>query len=289
MSFGVFFFSFGWLYQINSGVLIESTKIRPNTPIKFFQPSCKTGTAPCDPKTAVYQSKRYLVLGEERRSTYSDSKFQLDVRYDFLGAPLERKFCGNTINVNTGSFREYIEFLSRRYRMATVGLVHRNVEIDTSAVPQYNDVDLSHFSARDEASKRERKTSHSDDTRAGHCEPESGRISIDELTRINPVHGQVKIDTGAGNDVFVMSGMVGRNEYTKNDFLVVDLGANGNLLSIGATLNIGGKRGSLSSGIFFDNSYGDGDLYFMKGDWGWRRVGNVKGVTIFKGSRYVTI
>ena len=57
----------------------------------------------------------------------------------------------------------------------------------------------------------------------------------------------MKIDTGAGNDVFVMSGMVGRNEYTKNDFLVVDLGANGNLLSIGATLNIGGKRGSLSS------------------------------------------
>lgn len=164
VSFGVFCFSFGWLYQINSGVLIESTKIRPNTPIKFFQPSCKTDTAPCDPKTAVYQSKRYLVLGEERRSTYSDSKFQLDVRYDFLGAPLERKFCGNTINVNTGSFREYIEFLSRRYRMATVGLVHRNVEIDTSAVPQYNDVDLSHFSARDEASKRERKTSHSDDT-----------------------------------------------------------------------------------------------------------------------------
>ena len=148
-------------------------------------------------------------------------------------------------------------------------------------------MDLSHFSSRDEASKRERKTSHSDDTRAGHCEPESDRISIDELTRINPVHGQVRIDTGAGNDVFVMSGMVGRNEYTKNDFLVVDLGADGNLLSIGATLNIGGKRGSLSSGIFFDNSYGDGDLYFMKGDWGWRRVGNVKGVTIFKGSRYV--
>ena len=100
-------------------------------------------------------------------------------------------------------------------------------------------MDLSHFSARDEASKRERKTSHSDDTRAGHCEPEGDRISIDELTRINPVHGQVKIDTGAGNDVFVMSGMVGRNEYTKIDFLVVDLGGDGNLLSIGATLNIG--------------------------------------------------
>ena len=56
---------------------------RPESSSKFFQPSCKTGTAPCDPKTAVYQSKRYLVLGEERRSTYSDSKFQLDVRYDY--------------------------------------------------------------------------------------------------------------------------------------------------------------------------------------------------------------
>ena len=44
--------------------------------------------------------------------------------------------------------------------------------------------------------------------------------------------------------MFVISGMVGRNEYTKNDFLVVDLGADGNLLSIGATLNIGGKRGT---------------------------------------------
>ena len=167
---------------------------------------------------------------------------------------LERKFCSDTISINTGSFREYIAFLSRKYRITTVGLVHRNVEIDTStAVPQYNDVNLSPFSTKDEAFKRERKTGHSDDTGADHCEPESDRISIDELTRISPVHGQVKIDTGAGNDVFVMSGVVGRHEYTKNDFLVVDLGTDGNLLSIGATLDIGGKRGSLSSGIFFDN------------------------------------
>lgn len=86
-----------------------------------------------------------------------------------------------------------------------------------------------------------------------------------------------------------MSGMVGCNEYIKNDFLVVDLGVDGNLLLIGVIFNIGGKCGSFLFGIFFDNFYGDGDFYFMKGDWGWRRVGNVKGVIIFKGFRYVII
>lgn len=104
---------------------------------------------------------------------YFDSKFQLDVCYDFLGVLLECKFCGNIINVNIGSFCEYIEFFLRRYCMVIVGFVYCNVEIDILVVFQYNDVDFSYFFVRDEVFKCERKISYLDDIRVGYCELES--------------------------------------------------------------------------------------------------------------------
>ncbi|XP_078353902.1 uncharacterized protein LOC144638585 [Oculina patagonica] len=77
--------SFGWMYQVNSGVLIERM-IQPNTPIKFWQPSCSTpGTTPCDPKTKNYQGKHYLVLGRERQSHYTKHEFELEMHNDFFG------------------------------------------------------------------------------------------------------------------------------------------------------------------------------------------------------------
>ena len=276
------------MYQINSGVLVQR-RITPNTPIRFFQPSCQTGTPPCDPKTRDYQGKRYFMLGRERKSTYTEHEFTLDLPFDFLGVPLEPKFCGNTINVNTVSFRQYIEFLGKSHRRnlwQTVGIVHRNVEIDTRTVPQYNDADLNQFRAKDKASKRERKASRLDDTEAVKCEPESDRISIDELTRINPVHGQVTINTGAGKDVLMINGMVGNIDYSNKDFLVADLGADGNMLSIGVALGFENKRDKLVAGVWFDNSYGKGQVCYLKGDFmSTTCVGNVKHVTIFKGSR----
>ena len=133
------------MYQVNSGVLVERT-IRPNTPIKFKQPSCEVpNKTSCDPKQTIYKRKNYLVLGRERESTYTKHQFKLDYPYDFLGYPIESKFCGNTINVNTVSFRQYMEFFWRKYggrRRYKVGDYQRNVEIDTRTVPQYNDVDL---------------------------------------------------------------------------------------------------------------------------------------------------
>ena len=54
--------SFGWMYQVNSGVLVERT-IQPNIPIKFKQPSCAVpNKTPCDPKQTIYKRKNYLAL-----------------------------------------------------------------------------------------------------------------------------------------------------------------------------------------------------------------------------------
>ncbi|KAJ7386528.1 hypothetical protein OS493_008664 [Desmophyllum pertusum] len=185
--------SFGWMYQVNSGVLVERM-IQPNTPIKFSQPSCTTpGTTPCDPKTTDYKEKRYLALGRQRKSTYTKHEFKLDFPYDFLGIPTESKFCGNTINVNTVSFRQYIEFLGRKYRSdrgRLVGNYQRNVEIDTRTVPQYNDVDLNQWRAKDQSVKRGRERSQLDETQDIKCEPDSDRISIDELAQLSPQNGK---------------------------------------------------------------------------------------------------
>ena len=277
------------MYQVNSGVLVERM-IQPNTHIKFWQPSCATsGTTPCDPKTANYQGKRYLVLGRERKSQYTKHEFKLDLPYDFLGVPTESKFCGNTVNVNTVSFRQYLEFLGRKYcsdRGRLVGNFQRNVEIDTRAVPEYNDVDLNQWRAKDQTEKREREPSLLDETQDIKCEPESDRISIDELSLLHPYNGRVTINTGAGKDVLSINGMVGKVDSSKENYLVADLGADGNMLSMGAALGIGVERGKLMSGVVFNNVRGAGKVCFRAGDFrSLRCVGNVRQVTIFKGSR----
>lgn len=185
------------MYQVNSGVLVEK-QIQPDTPIKFSQPSCAVpDSTPCDPKKASYKGKSYLVAGHQRKSSYTEHEFVLKLPYDFMGVPTEPKFCGNTINVNTVSFRQYIEFLGRKYRRSRhrlVGNYQRNLEIDTRTVPQYNDADLNQFRANDQAVKQ-RKRSLLDETQEIKCEPESDRISIDELAQLSPRSGKVCIVT----------------------------------------------------------------------------------------------
>lgn len=277
------------MYQVNSGVLVER-QIQPNTPIKFWQPSCaSTNAAPCDPKTFNYKGKRYLVLGRQRKSLYTKHEFKLELPYDFLGVPTESKFCGNTININTVTFRQYLEILWRKYRSdrgRLVGNYQRNVEIDTRVVPQYNDVNVNQYRARDQTDKREREQSLLDEIEDIKCVPESDRISIDELTQLSPRYGKVTINTGAGRDVLSINGMVGTVESSKGDYLVADLGADGNMLSMGAALGFNAKRGEVVSGVKFDNTRGMGRVCFRKGDFrSLRCVGNVRQVTIFKGSR----
>ncbi|KAK2563041.1 hypothetical protein P5673_014050 [Acropora cervicornis] len=278
--------SFGWMYQVNSGIMIEK-KIRPDTPIKFLQPSCATPGTPCDPKRASYKGNNYLVLGTQRKDTYTSHEFKLDVPYDFFGAPTEPKFCGNTVNLNTVSFKEYIEFLGRKYqrdRWRLIGSYQRNVEVDTTAVPQYNDVDIGQFVQAETPSKR--MVSQLDEVDEVKCEPASDRISIDELALLNPRTGKVTINTGRGKDVLSIQSMVGRPGDSKTDYLVSDLGEDGNLLSVGAALGIGATRDNLVVGVFFDNTGGQGKLCYVKADFVIARcVGSVKAVTIFKGSR----
>ncbi|KAL9950615.1 hypothetical protein ACROYT_G043138 [Oculina patagonica] len=282
--------SFGWMYQLNSGVLLEK-HIQPNTPIKFWQPSCAApGTAPCDPKTANYQEKRYFVLGQKRQ--FTNPKFKLDLPYDFLGVPTESKFCGNTINVNTVSFQEYLRSLLRTFPSRgrwehfgrAYGNYQRNVEIDTRTVPQYNNVDLNQWPTEDQTVKREREPSQLDATQDIKCEPESDRISIDDLSKMNPFNGRVTINTGAGKDVLSINGVIGDGGNSKN-YLVADLGADGNMLSVGAALPKAYNSNSAVVGILLDNSYGLGRLCYRKDNFALRCVGNVRNVTIFKGSR----
>lgn len=96
------------------------------------------------------------------------------------------------------------------------------------------------------------------------------------------------INTGAGKDVLSINSMVGKMEstYNKEDYLVADLGADGNMLSMGAALGVEQARESLVAGVVFDNTGGAGRVCFLKGDFkSTRCVGTVKQVTIFKGSR----
>lgn len=96
------------------------------------------------------------------------------------------------------------------------------------------------------------------------------------------------INTGAGKDVLSINSMVGKlgDNYNREDYLVADLGADGNMLSMGAALGIGQKRGSLVAGVVFDNTGGAGRVCFLKGNFKTEKcVGTVKQVTIFKGSR----
>ncbi|KAJ7386526.1 hypothetical protein OS493_008662 [Desmophyllum pertusum] len=159
-------------------------------------------------------------------------------------------------------------------------------EIDTRTVPQYNDVNLNQWRAKDQSVKRERERSQLDETQDIKCEPDSDRISIDELAQLSPQNGKVTINTGAGKDVLSINAMIGKVYSNKRDYLVADLGADGNMLSMGAALGIGAKRGSFVAGVVFDNTGGAGKSGFRKEDFrSYRCVGHVKHVTIFKGSR----
>lgn len=101
-------------------------------------------------------------------------------------------------------------------------------------------------------------------------------------------HKKVIINTGAGKEVLAINSTVGKlgDNYNREDYLVADLGADGNMLSMGAALGIGQKRGSLVAGVVFDNTGGAGRVCFLKGNFKTEKcVGTVKQVTIFKGSR----
>jgi hypothetical protein len=279
------------MYQVNSGVLIKKG-INPDTLMKFTQPSCAVGGgSPCDPKKDTYNGKPYLVLGEERRSTDSRSQFQLDMPYDFIGVPTETRFCGNTITINTRSFRQYIEYLDRELLewevKKKIGYYHRNIEIDTKTVPQYNSVNMDEWKrSKKSLISTNIKDSLEDDIQEIKCEPDSDRISIDELAYLDPSGGKIKIDTGAGKDILSINAMIGKVDSSKTDFIVADLGGDANLLSIGSTLGIGRKRGELLVGVVFDNSDGQGKICYLLENYITKRcVGNVRKVNIFKGSR----
>ena len=292
----MFFFSFGWMYQVNSGVLI-SKMIQPDNPIKFWQPSCRT---PCNPKTTTYKNKRYFVLGVERHSTYTKHEFTLDLPHDFVGAPIESKFCGNTININTMIYGQFWDYAGRQkvsIGRAQLGAYQRNVEIDTRTVPKY-DVDLRQFSrGNDKPLKRHKIGQRQKDVvQELTCEPDSDRINIDRLDRLSPWSGIVIIRTGAGRDVLSINGMIGKvhRDYRRENYLDADLGEGVNMLSLGAALNVEAKNGyvikmerrDFLAGVQFDNTEGNGKVCYIKGDFKSKRcVGNVKGVSIFKGSR----
>jgi len=291
-SFIVSFDSFGWMYQVNAGVLIKK-RIRPDTQIRFVQPSCvNEGASPCDPKQETYDGKRYLVLGQRRESTDPRPEFSLDMPYDYVGAPTEAKFCGNTINIITTPFRQYIEYLvRRRLRISsTIGYFHRNIEINTQTVPQYNDVNFGTWRRRSKRAFISKVMKMSANESIADlvldCDPSSDRIAIDELDHLDPTTGRVTINTGPGKDVLSLNSMIGDVNSNKQDFIVSDLGEDGNLLSLGVALGIERKRGDLLAGVIFDNTGGNGKICYLKEDLKSKRcVGHVKKVTIFKGSR----
>ena len=186
-------------------MLIEQT-ILPNRAVKFSQPSQYNKCSPKEESIAYKQGQRYpfLVPGQKREDTYERrlSKFKLNVPYDALGVPNGPKFCGNTIIVNAKTFNKYLQHYKphnyRGWRVSELGHRQRNVEIDTRTVPQYNDVNLGswkQWGIKDQ------------DAKELQCEPDSDKISIDEMPYLNV--GGVKIYTGAGKDVLTISGEVG--------------------------------------------------------------------------------
>lgn len=188
------------MYQVNSGVLIKKG-ITPHTPINFVQPSCTTqGTSPCDPKQETFKGKKYFVLGQRRQSTDKRPEFSLDMPYDFIGAPTEPKFCGNTIVINTTPFRKFIECLDKKNKKKTkssIGPFHRNIDIDTQKVPEYNDVDFASWTRSKRAfigqlTKNRSKTAELDSA----CDPTGDRIVVDELDHLDPNSGKITINTG---------------------------------------------------------------------------------------------
>ena len=313
-------FSFGWVFQANTGVFLIGSKIRPSDPITFRQPACTSESAsstPCDPNTKEFHSNKYLVVGTERES--SDNDFPLDVTSDFLGRPKTEKFCGNTICLNAVS---YFKTLSKRG--SDVRLPHvRSLTIDTTTVPGYNEVDVSSFQPtsrdgqhnvtsviRDESKKSKAKKLSAMNERVCEkskenvikrsdlesaqgsmgCNPSSDRIEIDELRGFEPgSNKKVRIRTGVGKDILSIGGLIGEPNDGRTNILDGDLGvAKGepNAFSVGYLLDTDRGRDDLIGGVKFDNIAGEGRVCYLKRDLvTWRCVGKVRGVNIFKGSR----
>ena len=140
------------------------------------------------------------------------------------------------------------------------------------------------FQLNDQASNRTSSQLHgSEELR---CEPESDRISIDELSQLSPWNGRVIIDTGAGKDVLSINAVIGNPGNGRTTYVLADLGADGNMLSLGAALNIGMDKNSLVAGVVLDNKQGRGNICFLLKDFKTVScVGWAKKVAIFKGSR----
>ena len=84
-------------------------------------------------------------------------------------------------------------------------------------MPQYNDVDLSAWKPWD--------IKELGGTQELKCEPDSNRISIDEMTRFNPINGRLTINTGAGQDMLSINGRIkGTGDQRDGNFIVADLG-----------------------------------------------------------------
>ena len=139
------------------------------------------------------------------------------------------------------------------------------------------------FRLNDQASNR--TSSQLDASEELSCEPESDRISIDELSSLSPWNGRVEVWTGAGKDVLSIQAVIGSPGNGRNTYVLADLGADGNM-SLGAALNIGIEKDSLVAGVVFDNRRGVENICFLLKDFRTIYVvGSVKKVTIFKGSR----
>lgn len=308
------------MFQANTGVFLIGSKIKPSDPITFLQPACTSESAsstPCDPNTKTFHGNKYLVVGTERAS--SDSKFSLDVTSDFLGRPKTNRFCGNTICLNAVS---YYRTLSRRGTGVSFPYV-RSLTIDTTTVPDYNEVDVNSFQPtsrdvqhnetsliREESKKFKARKLSSANKRGSEkskekvikrsdleiaqgsagCNPDSDRIEIDELRRFEPgPNKRVHIRTGVGKDILSIGGLIGEPNDPRTNILDADLGVakgEANVFSVGYLLDTDRRRDDLIGGVKFDNTAGEGRVCYLKRDLvTWRCVGKVTGVNIFKGSR----
>ena len=235
-----------------------------------------------------YDGKPYLVLGTQRKSRDEREQFQLDMPYDFIGVPTESKFCGNTILVNTGTYRRAMDKLPSSYRRAT-GYYHRGFDIDTTAAPpKYNDVNMNTWDQRtDKRNKIRHKKRRRNDEENNHCRPESDRVLIEELEIMNEDSGKAEVKTGDGDDVLTVPSWILMPNNNRQDILVADLGAGNNLLSVGSTISLKRERSKMVAGVIFDNTGGNGKLCYLRADLSTKKcVGTVRGVKVFEGSRY---
>ena len=229
---------------------------------RWRQYSCTSESAsstPCDHKTKRFHDNNYLVVGTERRS--SDSDFTLNVTSDFIGRPKTETFCGNTISLNAVS---YYKTLSQSGTGVQYRYV-RSVRIDTTSVPEYNDVDLSSFeptshdipynettfkghqkSKQSRAKKllsrhirgnkkskgkfyfnAKKRSDFESVPGSASWTPNSDRIEIDELRRFDlGSNKKVYIRTGEGKDIFSVGGLIGEPDDGRTNILGADLGAN---------------------------------------------------------------